>query len=222
MLRRFLTSERSGVVKTFRYATYAELNANPYESPESIEPAHESVVQRTPARATIAACMAPIALAGFVIHDPWQTRDGVWLMTLAEALPWFLASVFLPVYALMVRDRSRFATWIAAGSLLILAVLPQTWGLCSSAFHSTDTDILVHRSHNMVFTQVRGFALGAWFGLQIRSLRCRLLVCHAADTASLATWLLFGKLFGVAMLVGFGEKRCRKNLPLCDLPYHDA
>ena len=25
----------------------------------------------------------------------------------------------------------------------------------------------------------------------------------------------FGKLFGIATLVGFGEKRCRKNLPLC-------
>ena len=41
--------------------------------------------------------------------------------------------------------------------------------------------------HNMVFTQGRGFVLGASFGLQIRSLRCRVLVCHAADTASLAT-----------------------------------
>ena len=30
----------------------------------------------------------------------------------------------------------------------------------------------------------------------------------------MATWILFGKLFGVATLVGFGEKRCRKNLPL--------
>ena len=69
----------------------------------------------------------------------------------------------------------------------------------------------------MGFTQGRGFVLGALFGLQIRSLRCRMLVCHAADTASLATWFLFGKLFGVAMLVGFGEKRCRKNLPLGDL-----
>ena len=39
---------------------------------------------------------------------------------------------------------------------------------------------------NMVFTQSRGFVLGASFGLQIRSLRCRVLVCHAADTASLA------------------------------------
>ena len=30
----------------------------------------------------------------------------------------------------------------------------------------------------------------------------------------MATWILFGKLFDVAMLVDFGEKRCRKNLPL--------
>ena len=70
-------------------------------------------------------------------------------------------------------------------------------------------------AHNMVFTQRRGFVLGASLGLQIHSLRCRTLVCYAVDTASLATWFLFGKLFGVATLVGFGEKRCRKNLPLC-------
>ena len=69
-------------------------------------------------------------------------------------------------------------------------------------------------AHNMVFTQRRGFVLGASLGLQIHSLRCRTLVCYAVDTASLATWFLFGKLFGVATLVGFGEKRCRKNLPL--------
>ena len=67
----------------------------------------------------------------------------------------------------------------------------------------------------MVFTQGRGFALGASFGLQIRSLRCRVLVCHAADTASLATRFVFAKLIGVATLFAFREKRCRKNLPLC-------
>ena len=66
----------------------------------------------------------------------------------------------------------------------------------------------------MVFTQGRGFVLGASFGLQIRSLRCRVLVCNAADTASLATRFLFGKLFACATFVSFGEKRCRKNLPL--------
>ena len=49
----------------------------------------------------------------------------------------------------------------------------------------------------------------------VQSLRCGVLVCHAVDTASLATCFLLGRLFGVATLVGFGEKRCRKNLPLC-------
>ena len=66
----------------------------------------------------------------------------------------------------------------------------------------------------MVFTQGRGFVVEASFGLLIRSLRCRVLVCHAADTASLATSVLFGKLFSAAITFGFGEKRCRKNLPL--------
>ena len=74
----------------------------------------------------------------------------------------------------------------------------------------------------MVFTQGRGFVIGASFGLPHRSLRCRFLVCHAADTASLATCFLFGKLFAVAVTFGFGEKRCRKNLPLDDLANHDA
>ena len=72
----------------------------------------------------------------------------------------------------------------------------------------------------MVFTQGHGFVLGASFGLQIRSLCCRVVVGNAADTsdtASLATRILFVKLLHVAMLVGFGEKRCRKNLPLCEL-----
>ena len=72
----------------------------------------------------------------------------------------------------------------------------------------------IHRSCNMVFTQSHGFVLGETFGLPRRPLRWHVLVCHAADTASLAALVLFGKLFGVATLVGFGEKRCRKNLPL--------
>ncbi len=71
---------------------------------------------------------------------------------------------------------------------------------------------------NMVFTQGRGFVVGASFGLPHLPLRCRVLACHAADTASLATWFLFGKLFGVATLVGFGEKQCRKNRPLAARP----
>ena len=71
----------------------------------------------------------------------------------------------------------------------------------------------------MVFTQGRGFVLGASHGLRYRSLRPRALVSHAADTASLATWFLFGKLFGIATFVDFGEKRCRKNLPLSGVDF---
>ena len=37
------------------------------------------------------------------------------------------------------------------------------------------------------------------------------MVCYAAF---LATWFLFGKLFCIAMLFGFGEKRCRKTYRL--------
>ena len=74
----------------------------------------------------------------------------------------------------------------------------------------------VPATHNMVFTQGRGFVIRASFGLQRRSLRCRVLVCHAADTASLATRFLFGKLFTITTFIGFVEKRCRKNLPLSD------
>ena len=69
-------------------------------------------------------------------------------------------------------------------------------------------------SPNIVFTQGRGFVFGASFGLQVRSLRCRVLVFDTADTASLATCFLFGKLLDVAITFGFGKKRCRKNLPL--------
>ena len=53
----------------------------------------------------------------------------------------------------------------------------------------------------MVFTQGRGFVIGASFGLQIRSLRCRVLVGRAADTASLATCVPFGKLFVLRSLL---------------------
>ena len=70
----------------------------------------------------------------------------------------------------------------------------------------------------MVFTQGRGFVLGASFGLHIH-IRSVVAFRFAAPRTPplLATWILFGKLFGVATLVGFGEKRCRKNLPLGDL-----
>ena len=87
---------------------------------------------------------------------------------------------------------------------------------------SSINEIETALADNMVFTQSRGFDFGASFGLQIRSLRCRVLVCHAADTASLATGVLFGKLVGIAITFGFGGKRCRKNLPLVATDFSDG
>ena len=57
---------------------------------------------------------------------------------------------------------------------------------------NTMTTFRSHRTGaaNMVFTQGRGFVLGAPFGLKRRSLLCRVLVCHAADS-------LFGNVISV-------------------------
>ena len=74
-------------------------------------------------------------------------------------------------------------------------------------------------AHNMFFTQGRGFVFGASVGLPYHPLWSCALVCRAADTASLATWFIFGKLINIATHVAFGEKRCRKNLPLDDLNF---
>ena len=44
----------------------------------------------------------------------------------------------------------------------------------------------------------------------VQSLRCRVLVCDAVDTASLVMSIAFGKLIGVTTLFDFGKERCRK------------
>ena len=66
----------------------------------------------------------------------------------------------------------------------------------------------------MVFTQGRGFVLEASFGLPrlIASVTCFDLPRRGHRLFGNVD--SFGKLFCVATLVGFGEKRCRKNLPL--------
>jgi hypothetical protein len=64
----------------------------------------------------------------------------------------------------------------------------------------------------MVFTQSRGFVFGESFGLPRRSLRYRVLLCHAADTASLATCVLLVQCL-VNDVFRFDENRRRKNLP---------
>ena len=74
----------------------------------------------------------------------------------------------------------------------------------------------------MVFTQGRGFVVEASFGLPrllASSVRFRL---PRRGHRLFGSVVSFGKLFGVATLVGFGEKRCRKNLPLCVLLNDDS
>ena len=69
----------------------------------------------------------------------------------------------------------------------------------------------IHRSHS-------GLRPTTYSGSQTTELICwqsDFAVLLAADTATLATRVRFGKLFYVATHVAFGEKRCRKNLPLC-------
>ena len=78
---------------------------------------------------------------------------------------------------------------------------------------------LVRRSPNMVFTQGRGFVLGASFGLLIvRSV----VAFWFATPRTPPLWQrdFFGKLLAVVITFGFGEKRCRKNLPLGDLVFN--
>ena len=80
-----------------------------------------------------------------------------------------------------------------------------------------ETSNVVQRHIIWFLRKGRGF-LRASFGSLIRLLRFRVLVRIPADAASLASCFPFGKLFCVAITFCFGEKRCRKKLPLCDLP----
>ena len=70
--------------------------------------------------------------------------------------------------------------------------------------------------YNMVFTQGRGFVLGASFGLQNSFAPLPRYGLPRRGHRLFGTWFLFGKLICVAITFGFGEKRCRKNLPLGD------
>ena len=68
----------------------------------------------------------------------------------------------------------------------------------------------------MVFTQGHGFVLGTSFGLLCSLAPLSRVGLPCRGHRLFGNVVSFGKLFGVAMLVGFGEKRCRKNLPLGD------
>ena len=79
-----------------------------------------------------------------------------------------------------------------------------------------DTSTAFHRRTTFFLRYATASLLEHRLVCHVLSLRCRMMVCHAVDTASLATRLSFGKLFSIATFVVFGEKRCRKNLPLHD------
>ena len=67
------------------------------------------------------------------------------------------------------------------------------------------TSLVLHRQTTWLYARLR---LVCWGLVWIVAPRT------TADTASLATRSPFSKLVGVATLVGFVEKRCRKNLSL--------
>ena len=69
-------------------------------------------------------------------------------------------------------------------------------------------------AHNMVFTQGRGFVVGASFGLQISLAPLSRFGLPRRGHRLFGNVVSFGKLLGVSITYGFGEKRCRKNLPL--------
>ena len=68
----------------------------------------------------------------------------------------------------------------------------------------------------MVFTQGRGFVLGASFGLQESFAPLSRTGLPRRGHRLFGNVISFGKLLCVAITFGFGEKRCRKNLPLSD------
>ena len=66
----------------------------------------------------------------------------------------------------------------------------------------------------MVFTQGRGFGFGDLLGLPRLTASMMCFGLQRRGHRLFGNVIFFGKLFGVATFVDFGEKRCRKNLPL--------
>ena len=65
------------------------------EEAQASEPHH-----KLPLRALLAAVGAWFCFFGFWAHDPWGNRDGVWLLHLLRALPWFILT---PAFAITMR-----------------------------------------------------------------------------------------------------------------------
>ena len=68
----------------------------------------------------------------------------------------------------------------------------------------------------MFFTQGRGSVFGASLGLHGSFAPLSRFGLPRRGHRLFGNVIFFGKLSSVATLVGFGEKRCRKNLPLGD------
>ena len=73
------------------------------------------------------------------------------------------------------------------------------------------------RAGNMAFTQGRGFVFGVSFGLRDFFGPLSRVGLPRRGHRLFGNVVFFCKLIGVATLFDFGEKRCRKNLPLGDL-----
>ena len=160
------------------------LNENPYESPNaagSQTPSANSPVRRW----SLALCAALLNFAVWQLGIFFNSFGGA-IDSLGASLciaTWFFAPVVIGgaiVYSPILDARTNVGfLWPCYCNSRI-----RNHALADALGHAVLT---LHRSHNMFFTQGPGFVLGASFGLQIRSLRCRVLVCDAADTASLAT-----------------------------------
>ena len=71
----------------------------------------------------------------------------------------------------------------------------------------------------MVFTQGHGFVVGASFGLPRLIAPLSRIGWPRRGRRLFGNVVSFGKLLGVSITYGFGEKRCRKNLPLVDTSF---
>ena len=69
----------------------------------------------------------------------------------------------------------------------------------------------------MVFTQGHGFVGGVSFGLPCAFAPLSRVGLPRRGHRFFGNVICFGKLVRVATLFDFGEKRCRKNLPLSEL-----
>jgi hypothetical protein len=89
---------------------------------------------RPPLRAVLAVIAAWVCLVGFYGENPWWSRDGIWLMHLVEALPWFILAPGFAAYASIVPHGSRGLRVLAIATLIVFLCLPLTWDFAARLF----------------------------------------------------------------------------------------